>query len=107
MALLRRRKKKTLIRGNAERLRLSVFRSNTNIFAQLIDDQTGQTLVAVSSLKMKLPKSEAARLVGKELAQITKDKKINTKVVFDRGNYVYTGRVKALAEGAREAGLEF
>lgn len=107
MGLLRKRKKKSAVKGNAQRLRLSVFRSNTNIFAQIIDDQAGVTLVSTSSLKLKGSKTEAAVEVGKELGRLAKDKKVNNKIVFDRGNYKYTGRIKALAEAAREAGLEF
>ena len=91
--------------------RLSVFRSNGNIFAQIIDDEKGTTLASASSIdkELKLKNGgnvEAASEVGKLLAKRAKQVKIN-KVVFDRGGYLYHGRVKALAEAARENGLEF
>lgn len=97
--------------GTAERPRLSVFRSNTSIYAQIIDDTTGTTLVSCSSQKKDLSsqpctKVEMSRLVGKSLADAAKAKGI-TQVTFDRGGYLYHGRVKALAEGAREGGLIF
>ncbi|WP_018111306.1 50S ribosomal protein L18 [Thermus igniterrae] len=90
------------------RLRLSVFRSLNHIYAQIIDDEKGETLVAESSLALKLKgrKTEVARQVGLALAEKAKAKGI-TQVAFDRGPYKYHGRVKALAEGAREGGLEF
>jgi large subunit ribosomal protein L18 len=97
--------------GTTERPRLSVFRSNKEIYAQLIDDRTGTTLAAASSrdkdlAKVKGDKSEIAALVGKTIAE--KSKKAGfEKVAFDRGGNLYHGRVKALAEGAREAGLIF
>jgi len=97
--------------GTTERPRLSVFRSNKEIYAQLIDDRTGTTLAAASSrdkdlAKAKGDKSEIAALVGKTIAE--KSKKAGfEKVAFDRGGNLYHGRVKALAEGAREAGLIF
>jgi large subunit ribosomal protein L18 len=87
-----------------------VFRSETNIYAQLIDDTKGVTLVSASSLEEGFEGSgsncEAAKKVGEAIAQRAKDKGIET-VVFDRGGYLYHGRVKALAEGAREGGLQF
>ena len=89
--------------------RLSVFRSNSQIFAQIIDDEKGTTLVSSSSLSMKLKNGgniEGAKLVGKDIAEKAKKAKI-TKVVFDRSGYLYHGRIKALADAAREAGLEF
>ena len=89
--------------------RLNVFRSNSHIFAQIIDDTNGTTLVSSSSLALKLEKSsniEAATMVGTDVAKKALEKNITT-VVFDRGGYVYHGRVKALAEAAREAGLKF
>jgi large subunit ribosomal protein L18 len=99
--------------GTTERPRLNVFRSLTNIYAQIIDDTTGTTLVAASSidsaLKEKLKfggNKEAAKEVGKLIAEKASDKGIKL-VVFDRGGYIYHGRVKELAEAAREAGLEF
>lgn len=96
--------------GTSECPRLCVFRSNTNIYAQIIDDEKGSTLVSASSLdkELKLDKLnvEAAAKVGESLAK--KAKKAGIKcVVFDRGGYMYHGRVKALAEAARENGLEF
>lgn len=103
---LRIRKK---ITGTAERPRVAVFRSNNQIYAQIIDDVAGVTLASSSSLefaKTKAPKSELATKVGKSLAEKALAAKIEN-VVFDRGGYLYHGRVKALAEGAREGGLKF
>ena len=100
---------RTKISGTPECPRLNVFRSNSHIHAQIIDDVNGTTLVAASSVEMKLENGgnvEAAKTVGAEVAKRALEKNI-TNVVFDRGGYVYTGRVKALAEAAREAGLEF
>lgn len=101
------------IKGTPERPRLNVFRSLNNIYAQVIDDTVGNTLVAASTLdpaikgKIKYGgNKEAAREVGKLIAEKALDKGIK-KVVFDRGGYLYHGRVKELAEAAREAGLEF
>lgn len=101
------------IEGTSDRPRLNVFRGIVHIYAQVIDDQQGHTLVSASSidhdLRTKLEgkkKSEQARLVGQALAERAKEKGI-LKVVFDRGGYRYMGRVKALADGAREKGLEF
>ena len=103
---LRVRKK---VSGTAECPRLCVYRSNKNIEAQIIDDVKRVTLVASSSMSLKLENGsniEAAKLVGEDIAKKAKAKKI-TKVVFDRSGYIYHGRVQALAEAAREAGLEF
>lgn len=97
------------ISGTAECPRLNVFRSNANIQAQIIDDVKGVTLVSASSMQLKLENGgnvEAAKAVGTELAKRALEKNITT-VIFDRGGYIYHGRVKALAEAAREAGLEF
>ena len=97
------------ISGTPECPRLNVFRSNAHIHAQLIDDVNGHTLAAASSVDMKLENGgniEAAKKVGAEIAKRALDKG-NKKVVFDRGGYIYTGRVAALADAAREAGLEF
>ncbi|MEJ8800982.1 50S ribosomal protein L18 [Pontibacter sp. H249] len=96
------------VSGTAERPRLSVFRSNKAIYAQIIDDTTGVTLVAASSAKLDDAKSniETSNRVGKELAAKALEKGI-TQVVFDRAGYLYHGKVKSLAEGAREAGLKF
>ena len=99
--------------GTAERPRLSGFRSNNHMYAQIIDDVAGNTIVAASTLdkdvKAELTKTnnvEAAALLGKVIAKKALDKGINT-VVFDRGGFIYQGKVQALAEAAREAGLEF
>jgi large subunit ribosomal protein L18 len=107
---LRIRKK---ITGTSERPRLSVFRSAKHMYAQVIDDSTGQTLAHASTLsegiKSELSesnKTEAARIVGRQIAKLCKEKNI-TKVVFDRNGYMYHGRVVALAEGAREGELDF
>ena len=98
------------VSGTPERPRLNVFRSETNIYAQIIDDTHGVTLVSASSLEKSFScdgtKTDAAKKVGEIIAQRAKDKGIET-VVFDRGGYLYHGRVKALAEGAREGGLQF
>ena len=99
------------VSGTAETPRLNVFRSNSNIFAQIIDDAEGKTLVSASSIdkELKLENGgnvEAAAKVGELLAKRAKKAKI-TNVVFDRGGYLYHGRVKALADAARENGLEF
>jgi large subunit ribosomal protein L18 len=97
----------------AGRLRLSVFRSNRNIFAQIIDDLKGETVVSASSMDKGFRRKpgdpfnkDTARAVGKRIAERAKEKNIS-KVVFDRGPYLYHGKVKALADGAREAGLDF
>ena len=98
------------ISGTAERPRLSVFRSESNIYAQIIDDVAGNTLVAASSVEKAFEGNggniEAAKKVGAMVAERALQKGIE-EVVFDRGGYIYHGRVKALAEGAREAGLKF
>ncbi len=99
------------VSGTTEIPRLNVFRSNSNIFAQIIDDSEGKTLVSASSIDKELSLEnggnvEAASKVGELIAKRAKKAKI-TKVVFDRGGYLYHGRVKALAEAARENGLEF
>jgi len=92
--------------GTAEKPRLSVYKSNTSVFAQLIDDDNGVTLAAVSSRKLSGKNSDKARETGKEIAKLAMAKKI-TKVVFDRGGFIYIGKIKAIAEGAREGGLIF
>lgn len=99
------------ISGNGARPRLSVFRSNSEIYAQLIDDSTGKTIASISSLgknsaKAKGSKSEKAKSVGTSIAKAAADKGIQ-EVVFDRNGYLYHGRVKAVADAAREAGLKF
>ena len=95
--------------GTAERPRLNVYRSLNHIYAQVVDDQKGETLVSASSLGLKLKSGgnvAAAKEIGKTLAEKAASKGIK-QVVFDRGGYLYHGRVKALADAAREAGLEF
>lgn len=97
------------ISGTPEVPRLNVFRSNKAIYAQVIDDTKGETLVSSSTLELKIKNGgniEAATAVGKDIAEKCKKAKIN-KVVFDRGGFLYHGRVAALADAAREAGLEF
>lgn len=100
------------ISGTADKPRMAVFRSNCQIYVQLIDDLKGRTLVSASSLEKpiqeqgKLKKTDQARLVGKLIAEKAKKAGIE-QVVFDRGGYLYHGRVKNLAEGAREGGLKF
>ena len=106
----RHRRVRGKIIGTAERPRLAVFRSNRGIDAQLVDDATGRTLTGVSWLQLKKSfkgsKTEQAAEVGKQLAGKAKEAGIE-EVVFDRAGYLYHGRVKALAEGAREGGLRF
>ena len=108
--LKRHKRDRAKISGTAECPRLNVFRSLQHIYAQLIDDVAGVTLVSASSTEKDFTNyggnKEAAKEVGKLLAERAKEKNI-TDVVFDRGGYVYTGRVAALAEGAREGGLNF
>ena len=97
------------VSGTPECPRLNVFRSNAHIHAQIIDDVNGVTLASASSVEMKLENGSniaAATAVGTKVAQAAQEKKIEN-VVFDRGGYIYHGRVKALAEAAREAGLKF
>ena len=95
------------VRGTAERPRLSVFRSNKQIYAQVINDLTGKTLASASSLGLeKLPKIEQAKKVGALVAEKAKAAGVE-KVVFDRNGYLYHGRVQALADAAREGGLNF
>ena len=111
MRIERHKRIRKSIDGNSERPRLNVFRSNANITAQIIDDEKGVTLVSASTLEKDLNIAnggniEAAKKIGAEIANRAKKAKI-TKVVFDRGGYLYHGRVKALAEAARENGLEF
>ena len=117
MKIVGRERRKLRIRkrvnGTSERPRLSVFRSARHIYAQVIDDTSGKTLAAASTLSKDLEgklaednKVEAAKKVGKLIAQGCKDKGI-TKIVFDRNGYLYHGRVSALAQAARDAGLEF
>ena len=100
-----------VVSGTAERPRMSVFRSNTQIYVQLIDDLTGTTVLSASSrskaiAEQKVNKTEQAKLVGKLAAELSLAKGINA-VVFDRNGYLYHGRVKSLADAAREGGLKF
>ena len=113
--LLRHKRVRAKISGTAERPRLCVYRSNDNIYAQIIDDTTatGVTLVSASTLEAEIKsqiadknKKEAAYIIGKTIGERAKAKGI-TSIVFDRGGYRYMGRVEELAKGAREAGLDF
>ena len=108
--LRRHRRVRGKVRGTAERPRLAVFRSNRGVFAQLVDDAAGKTIAAASWVNLpksfKGDKTEQAVEVGKRLAEAAKKAGVEG-VVFDRGGYLYHGRVKALAEGAREGGLTF
>lgn len=110
---LKRESLRGRVKGTVERPRLSVFRSNENIYAQIIDDTNSTTLVSCSTLdrSIKLAFSngrtcDASRLMGERLAELSLKKNI-TKIVFDRGPYLYHGRIKALADGARAGGLQF
>lgn len=109
LARLRRKKHiKKVIRGTTERPRLSVFRSARHIYAQVIDDESGRTLASASSLKLdgQTGNKDAAKAVGEAIGKAAIAADVDT-VVFDRNGYLYHGRVAALAEGAREAGLKF
>ena len=112
MRQARHRRIRRRLSGTAERPRLAVYRSLSHIYGQIIDDTSGQTLAAASDLEPGLrealsgTKTERAKRVGQELAARAKAKGV-TAVVFDRGGFLYHGRVKSLAEGAREGGLEF
>ena len=95
------------ISGTADRPRLVVFRSNLHMYAQVVDDVTGSTLAAASTLTLSRQGEKfGAEAVGKEIARLAKEKNID-KVVFDRNGYLYHGKIKAVADGAREGGLEF
>lgn len=110
----RRKHIRKVVKGTSERPRLVVFRSNKNIYGQIIDDMSGKTLASSSSLSPDIKdridgaknKVEKSKIVGSHIAEAAKTKKID-KVVFDRAGYRYHGRVKAFAEGAREGGLKF
>jgi large subunit ribosomal protein L18 len=105
--MTKRRPHRSKIKSTSDRLRLSVFRSNSEIYAQVIDDEKNVTIVSASSIKLKNGGGrEAAATVGKDIAEKALKQKVK-KVVFDRGNHLYHGRVKALADAAREHGLEF
>lgn len=108
-----RRRIRSTIKGTPDRPRLCVYKSNKHVYAQLVDDRLGQTLLAVSTRSNDVAddiedksKQEAAEVIGKHLAKLADEKGI-TKAVFDRSGYKYHGVVKALAEGAREGGLDF
>ena len=107
---IRRKRIRKRVSGTAERPRLSVFRSSKHIYAQIIDDRSGKTLVAASSREKDVAAAEGrigtSTEIGKRLGERAKEKGI-VKCCFDRGGYLYHGRVKALADGARSAGLEF
>jgi len=110
---LKRETVRGIIKGTTDRPRLSVYRSNENIYAQIIDDRTSKTLLTCSTLdrSIKLTSSngrtcDASRLMGEKLAELSLKKNI-TKIVFDRGPYLYHGRIKALADGVRAGGLQF
>lgn len=101
------------VKGTAQRPRLSVFRSNQHIYAQIIDDSTFQTIVSCSTLDSEIQLEsnkgntcESSRLIGEKLAERSLEKNIK-QIIFDRGPYIYHGRVKALADGARAGGLQF
>lgn len=111
--VVRHKRVRTKISGTSERPRLSVYRSLNEIYAQIIDDTTGKTLCSASTLDSEVKgqlagktKTEQAKVVGQVIAKRALSKKIK-EVVFDRGGYIYIGRVQALAEAAREAGLKF
>jgi large subunit ribosomal protein L18 len=111
--LRRKRSVRKRVLGSTERPRLSVFRSTNHIYAQVIDDSSGVTLAAASSLSPEVrtqsegkKKTETASLVGKLIAEKCREKQIE-RVVFDRNGFIYHGRVKAVADGAREGGLQF
>lgn len=105
----RHRRVRLRVMGMPDRPRMTVFRSNTSIYAQIVDDLEGKTLISASSVEVKesgLKKAQMAEKVGELLAAKAKEKNID-KVVFDRGSYLYHGRVKSLAEGARKGGIQF
>lgn len=108
-----RRRIRSTIRGTADQPRLSIYKSNKHVYAQLVDDRMGHTLAAASTKTEEVAdeikdktKQEAAEIIGKHLAKLADDKGIN-EVVFDRSGYKYHGVIKALADGAREGGLDF
>ena len=107
--IMRHKRVRKNISGTSEMPRLNVFRSNSQIYAQIINDETGTTLASSSSVQLKIKNGgniEGAKLVGADIAKKAKEANIS-KVVFDRGGYQYHGRVEALADAARENGLEF
>lgn len=111
--IIKRNGSRGLIKGTSDRPRLSVFRSNQHIYAQIIDDSNSKTLVSCSTLDPELKENgikgntqTTSKIIGKYLAKRSLKKNIN-QIVFDRGSYLYHGRIKALAEGARMGGLQF
>ena len=111
--IVRHKRVRDIVVGTPERPRLNVYRSLNNIYAQVIDDTKGTTLASASTLDKEVAelikgktKTEAAKIVGEVVGKRAKAKKVK-EVVFDRGGYLYTGRVQAVADGARSAGLEF
>lgn len=106
----RAKRTRSKLLGVAQKPRLTVFRSNKHVYAQLIDDQQGKTIVSVSDLELKetakVKKMDKSKLVGQAIAKKALDKKI-TEIIFDKGGYKYHGAIKSLAEGAREGGLKF
>ncbi len=111
--IIRHKRVRNIVSGTTERPRLCVYRSLNNIYAQVIDDTKGTTLASASTLDKEVAelikgktKAEAAKIVGEVVGKRAKAKKVK-EVVFDRGGYLYTGRVQAVADGARSAGLEF
>ena len=111
--IIKRERLRGKVKGTLDRPRLSVYRSNQNIYAQIIDDSSSNTLVSCSTLdrsvKLEITNGrtcQASRIMGQKLAELSLKKNI-TKVVFDRGPYLYHGRIKALADGARAGGLQF
>jgi|TARA_B100000929_G_C15312751_1_gene354442 large subunit ribosomal protein L18 len=111
--LLRQKRTRYKIKKNSDRPRMTVFRSAKNIYVQIIDDNNGKTLISASTIEKKIKSSlkkttdiNAASEIGKLIAEKAKEKGIK-KVVFDRGKYLFHGRIKALAEGARKGGLDF
>lgn len=111
--IIRHKRVRKTVSGTKARPRLNVYRSLSNIYAQIIDDEKGVTLVSASTKEKEIAekikgktKTEASKIVGETIAQRALEKKIKT-VVFDRGGYLYTGRVQAVADGARAAGLKF
>jgi large subunit ribosomal protein L18 len=110
---LKRDSLRGLLKGDFKRPRLSVYRSNQNLYAQIIDDTTSNTIVSCSTLDRDIKLSvsngrtcEASKLIGEKLARLSLEKNIK-QIVFDRGRYLYHGRIKALADGARSGGLQF
>jgi len=111
--ILKRETLRSRVKGTSERPRLSVYRSNENIYAQIIDDSNSTTLIACSTLDRSIKIAlltgrtcNASRLIGEKLAELSLEKNIK-KIVFDRGPYLYHGRIKAVADGARAGGLQF